>query len=144
VCWLKALFGSSVDYEKIRLKRGLLLTVRGSAVTIDNTVSFSKDSYSLDFSLVESIGLLSLLAHEVTHVWQYQNRVRGYWWMKAALEHIRHRSQVYHYRLDRRKSLDEYRFEQQAQIVQDYVFAKSMNDLRVAVFEEVIYRSIIL
>lgn len=131
-----------MDYEKIRLRRGLLLTIRGSAVTIDNTVSFSKNSYFQDFSLNESIGPLSLLAHEVTHVWQYQNRVRGYWWMKAALEHLRHGSHVYEYRLDRSKSLEEYRYEQQAQIVQDYIFAKAMADFRVPVFEEIIYRSI--
>lgn len=140
--WLRTLFGNSVDYNKVRLKKGLLLTARGSAVTINNTISFSIDSYYEDFSLSESIGPLGLLAHELTHVWQYQNQVRGYWWMKAALEHVRHGRYVYEYKLDRRKSLEEYRFEQQAQIVQDYVYAKDIADLREPIFEEIIYNSI--
>lgn len=142
-CWLRNIFGSSIDYEKIRLRRVMLLA-RGSALTIDNTISFSKDSYFEDFSLSGIIGPLALLVHEVTHVWQYQNRIHGYWWMKAGLEHIRHGRHVYEYKLDRNKKLDEYRFEQQAQIVQDYVYARDTADQRAPVFEEIIYRSIII
>lgn len=139
--WLKTFFGNSIDYSKVRLQR-LFLIARGGAMTINNTISFSDGSYSADFSSSESIGPLGLLAHELTHVWQYQNQVRGYWWMKAGLEHIRHGRYVYEYKLDRRKSLEEYRFEQQAQIVQDYVYAKAAADLREPIFEEIIYRSI--
>lgn len=62
-----------------------------------------------------------LLAHEVMHVWQWQNRdTTKYSLVKVALEHLRYKY-PYAYQITG-KPLLSYRYEQQAAIVADYVY----------------------
>ncbi|PRX37363.1 hypothetical protein SAMN05216257_101386 [Meinhardsimonia xiamenensis] len=62
-----------------------------------------------------------LLAHELTHVWQWQNRrITGYAPWKAALESWR-KVDPYHYEIAPGRPFLSYGFEQQAAMVQDYV-----------------------
>ncbi len=124
------------------MRRDWLINLRSEAITLNSIISFSNRTYRDDFSVAESLALLSLLAHEITHVWQYQNCIRSYWWMKAGLEHLQFGKHTYEYELDESKRLDEYRFEQQAQIVQDYVIARETGARLLPVFETIIYRSI--
>lgn len=62
-----------------------------------------------------------LLAHEATHVWQWQNRaMTGYSPLAAASENIRMRD-PYAYELETGKGFLDYGYEQQARMVGDYV-----------------------
>lgn len=61
-----------------------------------------------------------LLAHELVHVWQWQNRrVTGYRPAKAALESVLNRD-PYFYVPDEGGGFLEYGFEQQASLLEDY------------------------
>jgi len=82
----------------------------------------------------------SLLIHEVTHVWQYQHRdVTGYTRWKAAAESIEYgRKGAYGYELDSLKSFNQYRFEQQGQMMQDY-YMRKVNGRDASAFESIIY-----
>ncbi|NKB26055.1 MAG: hypothetical protein GKR99_00160 [Rhodobacteraceae bacterium] len=62
-----------------------------------------------------------LMAHEATHVWQWQNRdITGYSPFAAVMENIRARD-PYSYELEAGKPFLDYGFEQQARIVGDFV-----------------------
>jgi hypothetical protein len=64
------------------------------------------DDYSLAF-----IGLQGLFVHEMTHVWQAQDK--GKWYLPLR----RHPFCRYHYRFDPARPFDRYGIEQQAEIV---------------------------
>ncbi|RMD92390.1 MAG: hypothetical protein D6811_07020, partial [Alphaproteobacteria bacterium] len=62
-----------------------------------------------------------LWAHELTHVWQWQNRrLTGYTPWKAALESWR-RADPYFYEIVPGRGFLSYGYEQQAAMVEDYV-----------------------
>ncbi|MBV0913942.1 hypothetical protein [Anianabacter salinae] len=68
-----------------------------------------------------------LLAHELTHVWQWQNRERtGYHPRKALAEGI-YSYDPYFYRLDDDRPFLDYGFEEQGALVQDYVCYRLIN-----------------
>ena len=69
-----------------------IVTTKPAAIALYNTVLFDKDWYLEDYlpEYPDRIGLIAamLLAHEATHVWQWQNRkVTGFSPLKAASEH---------------------------------------------------------
>jgi hypothetical protein len=142
--WLEEIFGSEIKYEKVRVRRGVLVGVgnRAEAITLDNLISFATNTYEDDFTANPLLDVLALLAHEITHVWQRQKRVRGYWWVKALFEHIKYGDTVYDYVPDGSKKLKDYRFEQQGQIVQDYVMKRALHDPEADILERIIRRSI--
>ena len=73
------------------------------------------------------MGRAILLAHEATHVWQWQNRaVTGYSPLAAASENLQMRD-PYVYELEPGKAFLDYGFEQQARMVGDYVCEVSRN-----------------
>lgn len=107
-----------------------VVTSKPAAVTLFNRVYFVKnwylDDYLRDYPerlyLVESM----LLAHEVTHVWQWQNRVRtGYTPMHAAAEHG-NVDDPYLFDLDEAPDFLSYGFEQQGAIVEEYVCCRAL------------------
>jgi hypothetical protein len=131
-------------------KKGLSGMKGGSAdaITFFNTIYFDNGYYSDD--ILEGypdfifINDAALLAHEVTHVWQYQNRdITGYHPVKALFEHIQY-SDPYSYTLTPGKKFLDYRYEQQGRIVQDYILIYYVNssDPRVATYEKLIKESI--
>lgn len=98
---------------------------RAEALVLGNRIFYAAASYQDDFLPrwpgEIDISDAALLAHEITHVWQAQNRaVTGYSLAKALGEHLRH-DDPYAYDLEPGKGFLEYRFEQQGRIVQDYV-----------------------
>lgn len=140
IAFLRTVFQDAVDYGLMRVKKGSLLTIAAGGVTIDNVVNINPDWYFEDFSTAPLDGQ-ALLAHETTHVWQYQRGIRGYRWLKAAWEHVRYGKATYDYVLDKNKALTDYRFEQMGQIVQDY-FRLAPDAPERALYEAVIARSI--
>ena len=69
-----------------------IVTSKPAAVSLYNHVLFDRDWYLEDYlpDYPDRIGLVAamLLAHELVHVWQWQNRAQtGYSPLRAAFEH---------------------------------------------------------
>lgn len=107
-----------------------IVTSKPAAVTLFNRVYFARDWYLEDYLrgypdhlyLVQSM----LLAHELTHVWQWQNRARtGYSPLRAAAEHGSV-DDPYLFDLNGSPDFQSYGFEQQGAIVEEYVCCRSL------------------
>jgi hypothetical protein len=122
----KTVFGDSIDYAAVRLhdKRILppLIQKKHQAVAKGNDISFPRDAYAPDFSKETDALKQSVFIHELTHVWQHQNKVVSTprEAVKETLKHKFNYSKCYLYKLDAHADLISYGFEQQAAIVQDY------------------------
>ena len=139
---LSTVYGSSVDYSRIRIRKGCIVEVFAAAITLNNLICFSEEYYSDDFSKTGNFYSIPILFHEVCHVWQYQNHIKYYWWFKALLEQLMYGSHVYDYVLDPAKCLVDYRFEQMGKILQDYIYAIIFQSPQLPVYEKIIYCSI--
>ncbi|WP_089272891.1 hypothetical protein [Puniceibacterium sediminis] len=105
--------------------RGEVVTVQPGGMAIFNHMMFRDDLYRDDFlsEYPEVIDLADamLLAHEMTHVWQWQNRKRtGYTPLRAASEHSR-TPDPYLFEEDTSVAFLDHGFEQQGAIVEEYV-----------------------
>jgi len=106
-----------------------IVTVSPAAVALFNRIFFTKgwyvDNYAPDYPdrlyLVEAM----LLAHEMTHVWQWQNRTRtGYNPLRAAAEH--NSPDPYLFDLTATPDFLDYGYEQQGAIVEEYVCCRAL------------------
>lgn len=107
------------------------VTVGPAAVTLYNKVFFARDFYSDDYlhGAPNRIYLFAamLFAHELTHVWQWQNRDRtGYAPLKAAREHD-FKEDPYLYDISTQTRFLDYAYEQQASIVEEYVCCATLD-----------------
>jgi len=107
-----------------------IVTTRPAAVTLFNRIFFSKEWYLDDYApgypdrlyLVEAM----LLAHELTHAWQWQNRTRtGYSPLRAAAEHGA-ADDPYLFDLAATPDFLEFGYEQQGAIVEEYVCCRAL------------------
>lgn len=98
---------------------------RAAGVVLWNTVNIRPDWYLEDYTRQQN-GELSLVAamffaHEITHIWQWQNRdITGYSPFKAASEHGFGRD-PYLFDTQNGRPFLQYAYEQQASIVEEYV-----------------------
>lgn len=95
------------------------------AFALYNTMFFRSGLYSGDMALTWPRGLrfpqALVLAHELTHVWQWQNRARtGYTPIRAVAESVR-QDDPYFSAGDEAPSFHAFGFEQQAAMVEDFV-----------------------
>ena len=107
-----------------------VITTRPAAVTLFNRIFFSRDWYLDDYApgypdrlyLAEAM----LLAHELTHVWQWQNRARtGYSPFSAVAEH-RAADDPYLFDLGGTAEFQSFGYEQQGAIVEEYVCCRAL------------------
>ncbi|HBS50422.1 MAG TPA: hypothetical protein DEA05_10220 [Rhodobacteraceae bacterium] len=109
---------------------GEIVTTSPAAVTLFNRVHFTEDWYLDDYApgYPERLFLVRamLLAHELTHVWQWQNRARtGYHPLKAAVEH--RVADPYLFDLDAgTPDFLAFGYEQQGAIVEEYVCCRAL------------------
>ena len=108
-----------------------IITVSPAAMVLHNKVFFARDWYLADYlqGYPEKLDLLSamLFAHEMTHVWQWQNReVTGYSPLKAAREH-NYSEDPYLYDIETKTRFLDYAYEQQASIVEEYVCCAALD-----------------
>ncbi|WP_170784055.1 hypothetical protein [Ruegeria lacuscaerulensis] len=108
-----------------------VVTAKPAAVALFNKVYFTQDWYLEDYmsDFPEEMNLIAamLLAHELTHVWQWQNRkTTGYHPLRAAAEHGGNKDP---YLFDLATSSDflSYGFEQQGAIVEEYVCCRALD-----------------
>lgn len=110
--------------------KGEIVTSSPAAVTLFNRIFFSRDWYTGNYlpAYPERMYLSEamLLAHELTHVWQWQNRERtGYTPLLAAAEH-RRSEDPYLFELDSAPEFLSYGYEQQGAIVEEYVCCRAL------------------
>ena len=69
--YLREVFRDSVDYEVVTITRDSALSA-GAARTTGNTINLQEEHFKGDTMELSEAGML-VLAHEMGHVWQYQN-----------------------------------------------------------------------
>lgn len=101
------------------------VTVSPAAVVVWNTAFYAKDWHKPDFmeGYPQKMDLIDamLFGHEITHVWQWQNRKEtGYSPWRAAGEH-KNGADPYLFDISTSTDFLEYGYEQQASIVEEYI-----------------------
>jgi hypothetical protein len=107
-----------------------VITVKPAAVALFNTVLFDEDWYLDDYleGYPDKVGLIAamLLAHEVTHVWQWQNRRKtGYSPLRAATEQLVS-DDPYLFEVDTPRRFLDFGYEQQASIVEEFACCRAL------------------
>jgi hypothetical protein len=107
-----------------------IVTAKPAAVAVFNTVLFDKDWYLDDYvpDYPDKIGLVAamLLSHELTHVWQWQNRKKtGYSPLLAASEHEQG-ADPYLFDIANKRAFSDFGFEQQGAIVEEFVCCRAL------------------
>jgi len=117
----KSVFGDSIDYAAVTINDGKFAGFHpeGTAMAPNGNL-YMYGCYSDDYSTREPYGQ-ALFIHEMTHVWQYQNKILApiAEAVKLNLAHKFNYRAAYDYTLEPGKDLIEYNMEQQASIVQD-------------------------
>lgn len=109
-----------------RVERG-----RAAGVVLGQTVHVRPDVLHDDFARRED-GVMSLphamyLVHELTHVWQWQNReTTGYSLWRVGREHAQ-TEDPYLFDTDSRRRFLDYGYEQQASLVEEYVCCEALD-----------------
>ncbi len=118
----RGVFGSAVDYATVTITADKFMGFHpeGTAMAPDGNLYMHgcyKDDYSSGGTYHQA-----LFIHEMTHVWQFQNKV-----LQPVAEAVKLNLKLkfdyaaaYPYTLDAKKDLLAYNMEQQASIVQDY------------------------
>jgi len=118
----QVLFKNAIDYQRVKVHNGkyIFLQVDNSAIAPNGEI-YAHGIYSIDYAK-ESGAMRGFFIHEMTHVWQYQNKicnliVRAIWdCVKSGLNY----KKTYCYTLEVDKDLVSYGMEQQAAIIEDY------------------------
>lgn len=116
--------------ERIRAPETGPVEVTTAALVLFNTIFLAekwwREDYLPDYPERVPLPQAMLLAHELTHVWQWQNRARtGYHPLRAAAEH-EPGGDPYLYELDPGKDFLDYGFEQQGALVEEYVCCRAL------------------
>ena len=116
------MFGEAIDCGKVRIRRRRWFPLQPRHVTMApcGHVHFhpQSDAYCDDFAKAE-LSLQGLFIHEMTHVWQAQQR--GWWYLPL----FRTFSRRYDYALKPGWALERYGIEQQAEIVRHAFLLRS-------------------
>ncbi len=107
-----------------------IVTTKPAAVAVYNTILFDKDWYLDDYlpDYPDKIGLIAamLLSHELTHIWQWQNRkTTGYSPLRAASEHGGG-ADPYLFDIANDTKFGDFAFEQQGSIVEEFVCCRAL------------------
>lgn len=118
----RTVFGCSIDYTSVKVSDGkyVFFQPSGTAMAPDGNL-YMHGCYYTDYA-VEDAPTRGFFIHEMTHVWQFQNKVLNP--VTAAVElNIKHKFNYlasYDFVLDEKLDLVHYGMEQQASIVQAY------------------------
>ncbi|AJY40301.1 peptidase MA superfamily protein [Burkholderia humptydooensis] len=122
---LREIFHDAVDYDKVTITRGSALSA-GAARTVGNTINLQDEHFRGDTMELSDNGQLTL-AHEMGHVWQYQNGGLAYIPSSLIPQIVaglsgRSRNAAYDWRSAVRNHIDwsDWNAEQQAECISDY------------------------
>jgi hypothetical protein len=123
--YLHDIFHDAVDYDKVTITRGSALSA-GAARTTGNTINLQEEHFEKDTMELSEAGLL-VLAHEMGHVWQYQNGGLSYIPSSLIPQIVagltgKSRNVAYDWRDAVRNHIDwaDWNAEQQAECISDY------------------------
>lgn len=123
--YLREIFHDAVDYDKVTVTRGSALSA-GAARTTGNTINLQEEHFVGDTMDLTDAGQL-VLAHEMGHVWQYQNGGLAYIPSSLIPQIVaglsgQSRNAAYDWRNAVRNHIDwsEWNAEQQAECISDY------------------------
>lgn len=118
---VRPILGDDVDYSKVRIMFGKVSSLQKDTrvMTIGNTIYYPP---------MYTPAPDDLFAHEMTHVWQQQNKIpqTGLSGVVNILFKYKSYNDAYAYVPDTSKKLTDYNLEQQAEMVQDYVIKKTL------------------
>jgi hypothetical protein len=123
VAMAAALFGSAVDYAKVRIinRRYLPFQPKNCAMTPNGRMYFHHSCFLDDYSAGDVVARRWFM-HEMVHVWQHQLgypvRLRGA--VRIGLD--------YHYRLRAGATLADFNMEAQGDLLADYFVLKHLGD----------------
>ncbi|AHM05378.1 hypothetical protein roselon_03107 [Roseibacterium elongatum DSM 19469] len=108
-----------------------IVSGRTGGIALFNTLHVREDIFLEDYvgqrNGRRSLAAAMFIAHEMTHVWQWQNRaVTGYHPFRAFAEHARIEDPYLFDPDDTRRFLD-YGYEQQASLVEEYVCCRAVD-----------------
>ncbi|WP_299623377.1 hypothetical protein [uncultured Tateyamaria sp.] len=108
-----------------------IVTAKPAAVALWTRVLFDRDWYLDDYvpEYPDKVNLIAamLLAHELTHVWQWQNRkTTGYSPLRAAREH-RRGADPYLFDVSDDRVFGDFGYEQQGSIVEEFVCCRALD-----------------
>jgi hypothetical protein len=122
----RQVFGDSIDYAAVRIhdRAYVPFQPKSSGMTPRGEL-YMRDCYSADYSQ-GNIYDSALFIHEMTHVWQYQNKILDpiAEAFKLQLKHKFNYAAAYEFTLDKNKDLTNYGMEQQAAIIEQYFMLK--------------------
>ena len=123
--YLREVFHDAVDYDKVTITRGSALST-GAARTTGDTINLQEEHFRGDTMELSPSGLLTL-AHEMGHVWQYQNGGLAYIPSSLIPQIVaglsgQSRNAAYDWRNAVRNHIEwsEWNAEQQAECISDY------------------------
>ncbi|TRD22157.1 hypothetical protein [Palleronia caenipelagi] len=116
--------------ERIHPPETAAVETRVAATTIGNRIFFARrfylDEFLGQYPKVLPLADAMLLAHELTHVWQWQNRARtGYAPWKASGEHAQ-TDDPYLFALHSSARFSDFGYEQQAALVEEFVCCRAL------------------
>ena len=95
--------------------------------TVYYTSRFWRDDFLAEYPEAMELRQAMRLAHELTHVWQWQAReITGYHPFKASAEHIA-KDDPYLLEIDPEKRFLDYAYEQQGVIVEEFVCCRALD-----------------
>lgn len=118
-------FGSSIVYIDVKIyhEKYAFFQPNGSGMTPNGNIYIDGKIIKNYGSPIVDPRLKAFFIHEMVHVWQKHNGVLNPL-VSAIANSIRHGfnyNKAYKYTLDAKKDLLDYRIEQQAQIIEDYI-----------------------
>jgi hypothetical protein len=110
--------------------RGETIRVQTGAMAVFGDIFVREDLYRADmvegWPEVLPLDDAMLLAHEMVHAWQWQNReLTGYHPFKAAIEHVGS-ADPYLFDIDTSTDFLDYGYEQQGSIMEEYVCCRTL------------------
>jgi len=121
----RKIFGASIKYDDVSIynKKFAFFQPDNSGMTPNGSIYIDSKEIISDYGLSTIASFeKAFFIHEMTHVWQKQNKVLNPIASAIAnsLRHAFFYSEAYKYTLEKNKDLLDYRMEQQAQIIEDY------------------------
>lgn len=124
IAMVRGVFGASLNAGRVRVVHeehpasvAARLIGRGHQFVVRGDRIFAPPSHGARCAdyCAQSVEWSAVLAHELTHVWQYQHGVL------SALRYVLSGNWRYAYTLEPKRHFLDYGFEQQASMVEDYV-----------------------
>lgn len=118
----RSVFGTAIDYAQVTIRDGKFMPLqpRNSGMAPDGHI-YMYGCYRDDYAQ-GSLAEQGFFIHEMTHVWQFQNKVlhpvAGF--IDLLARHKFNYAAAYYYNLDGVQDLTDYNMEQQASLVQDH------------------------